>query len=215
MRHAAQVLLASPSQLQIHKHYMAMDQPQCATWSEITCRPTPADIPGKTRTGIHLSRAWGAALSNFLYYIPMAISVFGCVCLGDLFSRKEQEIQILATVNCMNTMLSFVIIRCQRIDRVKRLAYNQKLNLAGKQQRVSTQTKVPSAKHRANDFIDHNTTTHMDLDQEYAVEATFRKPDKFWTICQRYPPSNVTKSSQKAGYHAANSNPFNSQRNGG
>ncbi|KAF9671153.1 hypothetical protein SADUNF_Sadunf12G0017900 [Salix dunnii] len=109
----------------------------------------------------------------------------------------------------------------------KRLAYSQKLNLAGKQQRVSTQTKVPSAKHRANGFHDHNITVtsytwtwnkNMQLrppSLENLINFGLSASDVSCIVtfvgCLKDPSSNVTKLSQKAGYHAANSNPFDIQ----
>ncbi|KAJ6760268.1 hypothetical protein OIU79_025181 [Salix purpurea] len=79
-------------------------------------------------------------------------------------------------------------------DKEKRLAYNQKLNLSGRQQRVPTHTKVPSSQHSANGSHNHNSTVtshtrtqnkNMQSSSTSAPSLSSRKPDTFWTICHR------------------------------
>uniref|UniRef100_A0A6N2KBR7 J domain-containing protein n=1 Tax=Salix viminalis TaxID=40686 RepID=A0A6N2KBR7_SALVM len=79
-------------------------------------------------------------------------------------------------------------------DKEKRRAYNQKLNPAGRQGRVSTQTKVPSAQHRGNGFHNHNSTVtshkrtqnkNMQSRPTSVPSPSSQKPDTFWTICSR------------------------------
>ncbi|KAL9337345.1 hypothetical protein Peur_069114 [Populus x canadensis] len=79
-------------------------------------------------------------------------------------------------------------------NKEKRLAYNQKLNPSGQQQRVPTQTKVPPSQHSANGFHNHNSTTtshtrtqnkNLHSRPASASSPSSRKPDTFWTICHR------------------------------
>ncbi|CAK7324127.1 unnamed protein product [Dovyalis caffra] len=77
-------------------------------------------------------------------------------------------------------------------DKKRRLEYNQKLNPAGPQQRVSTHTKVPSAQHSANGFHDHNNTAtshtrtrnkNMQSRPTSVPSPSSQKSNMFWTIC--------------------------------
>ncbi|KAF2301066.1 hypothetical protein GH714_019803 [Hevea brasiliensis] len=79
-------------------------------------------------------------------------------------------------------------------DKSKRLAYNEKLNVVGLQQRVSTQTKDPSTPSTANGF--HNSDSAVNSDARTPNKNTrtgptlvppppYKRPDTFWTICNR------------------------------
>ncbi|XP_015571313.2 uncharacterized protein LOC8274377 isoform X1 [Ricinus communis] len=78
-------------------------------------------------------------------------------------------------------------------DKAKRLAYNEKLNVIGFHQNISTHTKVPSAPPTANGF--HNSSSAVQSDARTQnknaragpppVPSSYKKPDTFWTICNR------------------------------
>lgn len=77
-------------------------------------------------------------------------------------------------------------------DKVKRLAYNQRRNLKGFQQKVPTQRGGPSAPFRANDFhtSTNNTTSNARtqsnttrMSRNVAPSQSQQKTDTFWTIC--------------------------------
>lgn len=79
-------------------------------------------------------------------------------------------------------------------DKAKRFAYNQKLNPIVFQQRVSTQTKIPSTQPSANGFHNCNNTVSLDPTTQNknarsgpsSVPSTsHQKIDTFWTICNR------------------------------
>ncbi|KDP22162.1 hypothetical protein JCGZ_25993 [Jatropha curcas] len=79
-------------------------------------------------------------------------------------------------------------------DKGKRLAYNEKLNVIGTQQRVSTQNKVPSAPTTVNGFHSSNSTVNSDARTQNkntravptsGPSPSHPKPETFWTICNR------------------------------
>ncbi|KAJ9180909.1 hypothetical protein P3X46_009096 [Hevea brasiliensis] len=79
-------------------------------------------------------------------------------------------------------------------DKSKSLAYNEKLNVVGHQQRVSTETKFPSTSPTANGF--HNCDSAVNLDARTQNKNTwagptlvppppYQKSYTFWTICNK------------------------------
>lgn len=78
-------------------------------------------------------------------------------------------------------------------DKSKRLAYNDKLNVVGFQQKVSTQAKDPSTPSTVNGFHNGDSAVKSDArtqNRNTRTGPTFvppphKKPDTFWTICNR------------------------------
>ncbi|XP_062120220.1 uncharacterized protein LOC133834574 [Humulus lupulus] len=77
-------------------------------------------------------------------------------------------------------------------DKAKRLAYNQRRNLRGSQQKVSAQTGGPSVVSAANgrQHSTNNVTSKVKTQQTNSRKSStpvppFKKNDTFWTICNR------------------------------
>ncbi|PON96864.1 Terminal organelle assembly protein [Trema orientale] len=74
-------------------------------------------------------------------------------------------------------------------DKAKRLAYNQKRNLKGFQQKVPTQTGGSSAangrQHPTSNVASNVRTQQTSSRTSFTSVPSFKKTDTFWTICNR------------------------------